>query len=119
MTIALCSFNSEYEPKLSKGVLLQCHTARLICHRQLFRPYLIRTKQLSVALPSFVRMIGGGDHWLPINRASCPPSLAYTISVAGWFGVISSDYNRPEPKHHGCFISQHVLQAKVSYLLFS
>ena len=22
-----------------------------------------------------------------------PPSLAYTISVAGWFGVISSDYN--------------------------
>ena len=22
------------------------------------------------------------------------PSLAYTISVAGWFGVISSDYNR-------------------------
>ena len=37
-------------------------------------------------------MTGGGDHWLPINRASCPP--AYTISVAGWFGVISSDYNR-------------------------
>ena len=24
-----------------------------------------------------------------------PPSLAHTISVAGWFGVISSDYNRP------------------------
>ena len=25
-----------------------------------------------------------------------PPSHAYTISVAGWFGVISSDYNRLE-----------------------
>ena len=36
---------------------------------------LIRVKQLSVALPSFVRMTGGGDHWLPINRASCPPAL--------------------------------------------
>ena len=34
-----------------------------------------RAKQLSVALSSFVRMTGGGDHWLPINRASCPLAL--------------------------------------------
>ena len=44
-------------------------------------------------MPSSVRATGGGDHWLPIIR-TLGPSFAYTTSVAGWLGVIPSDYNR-------------------------
>ena len=36
----------------------------------------------------------GGDHWLPVNRASCPPTNCNTnTGVVGRFGVISNDYS--------------------------
>ena len=40
----------------------------------------------------FVGWLGGGDHWLPLNRASCPPTNWDTnTGVVGRFGVKSSD----------------------------
>ena len=43
----------------------------------------------------FVRITGGGYHWLPISIGLRAPQPPYMTSVAGWLGVISSDNNRP------------------------
>ena len=41
-----------------------------------------------------VGWLGGGDHWLPVNRASCPPTNCNTnTGVVGRYGIISSDYS--------------------------
>ena len=36
---------------------------------------------------------GGSDHWLPLNRASCPPTNWDTnTGIVGRYGTIPNDY---------------------------
>ena len=44
--------------------------------------------------PSLLDDWGGGDHWLPLNKAtSAPRQLRHPTGVVGGFGVIPSDYS--------------------------